>query len=536
MITRLNVLAGAAFLIVQAALFALVITAAVVWPSVPGEPVASITGGKVQGRLWADGTGAFFKGIPFAVPPVGSLRWREPMPVKAWKGVRTADSYAAPCAQINAGWNFAEAKTGSEDCLYLNVWTPAWPPKTRYPVMVWIHGGGNAGGGASGPLFDGEPLARHGVVVVTIQYRLGLFGFLALPELSMESTHHVSGNYAILDQLAALRWVKANIAKFGGDPHQVTVFGQSAGAHDIGVLLTSPLSKGLIARAIEESGTVTIFGAAIPTLADAEQNGKKLTASLQAPDANPMAYLRGISTEQILKAAPSYGTGGLEPNVDGYVIPRSPAKVFASHQELAVPLLIGNNAREFTQPGSPDDLRRAIEKTYGAHASEALKLYGLSGESPNPSYPPYGDASSQFATDTAFRCSTAKIANSHSALAPTYEYEYSHALPGREAQGATHSAELGYLFGTFAMGKPGPLDLKISADVQLYWTNFAKSGDPNCTSLPAWPKHDSVSQAYLEFTDNGPVVKEKLRSEVCRLYDEAIGEQADDSMRAAPAR
>ncbi len=505
--------------IVQIVWFALLIAVAAAWPADVDGPVAFVTGGKIQGRLWADGNGASFKGIPFAEPPVGNLRWREPKPVKAWKGVRAADTYGPPCAQINAGWNAAEAKAGNEDCLYLNVWTPAWPPKSRYPVMVWIHGGGNAGGSADGTLFNGEPLARYGVVVVTIQYRLGLFGFLALPDLGKESPHHVSGNYAILDQLAALRWVKANIAEFGGDPRQVTVFGQSAGSHDIGVLLTSPLAKGLIARAIEESGTVTISGAAIPTLVDAEQNGKKLTASLQVPDVNPIAYLRGLSTEQILKAAPSYGTGALGPNVDGYVIPRSPAEVFASHHELPVPLLIGNNAREFTQPGGRDELRQAIEKLYGVHAPEALKFYGLATGSPNPSYPPYGDANSQFATDTAFRCSTVKIANSHSALAPTYEYEYSHALPGREAQGATHSAELGYVFGTFAMGKPESLDRKISADMQLYWTNFAKSGDPNGPSLPVWPKHDSVSQAYLEFTDNGPIVKGKLRYNICRLYD-----------------
>jgi len=508
--------------LIQVVWFALLIAVPVARPADGTDPTVSVTGGELQGRSWTDGSGASFKGIPFAEPPVGSLRWREPMPVKAWNGVRAADAYPAACAQANAGWNTPDAKSSKEDCLYLNIWTPTWPPKSRYPVMVWIHGGGNAAGSGSGPLFDGEALARHGVVVVTIQYRLGMFGFLSLPGLSKESPHHSSGNYAILDQIAALKWVHENIAQFGGDPAQVTVFGQSAGSHDIGILLTSPLSKGLIDRAIEESGTVVINGMTAPSLAVAEQNGEKLVASLKPPQASVVEYLRGLSAEDVLKAAPPYGTGGLGPNVDGFVIPRAPAEVFASHKELPVPMLIGNNAREFTQPGSPDDLTKAIESFYGPVGPEALKLYGLSGDPAPSAYPPYGNANSQFATDTAFRCSTVGIANSHSVVAPTFEYEYSHGLPGREAAGATHSAELGYVFGTFVMGKPGPLDLKIASDLQSYWTNFAKSGDPNGQSLPAWPRHDSVSQAYLEFTDGGPVEKTKLRADICRLYDEAL--------------
>jgi para-nitrobenzyl esterase len=502
--------------------FALLIAVPVARPAGSTDPIVSVSGGELQGRLWADGSGASFKGIPFAEPPVGSLRWREPVPVKAWTGVRAADAYPPACAQANAGWNSPDAKSSKEDCLYLNVWTPTWPTRSRYPVMVWIHGGANAAGSGSGPLFDGETLARHGVVVVTIQYRLGMFGFLALPGLSKESPHHSSGNYAILDQIAALRWVHDNIAQFGGDPAQVTVFGQSAGSHDTGILLTSPLAKGLINRAIEESGTVVINGMTIPSLAVGEQTGEKLIASLKPPEGNVVEFLRGLSAEDVLKAAPPYGTGGLGPDVDGFVIPRPPAEVFASHEELPVPLLIGNNAREFTQPGSPEDLKKAIESFYGPIAFEALKLYGLSGDPAPSAYAPYGDANSQFATDTAFRCSTVEIANSHSTIAPTFEYEYSHGLPGREAAGATHSAELGYVFGTFIMGKPGPVDLKIGADLQSYWTNFAKSGDPNGRPLPEWPRHNSVTQAYLEFTDGGPVEKTKLRNDICVLYEKAL--------------
>ncbi len=502
--------------------------AVVVARSAESGPIASTTAGQVQGQAWSDGTGAAFKGIPFAEPPVGNLRWRGTMPVKSWQGVRAADTAAPACAQADAGWNSRAAQTGKEDCLYLNVWTPTWPAKSRLPVFVWIHGGGNAGGGGGGALVNGESLSRHGIVVVTIQYRLGIFGFLALPGLTKESPHHSSGDYGILDQLEALKWVKANIAQFGGDPDQITVGGQSAGAHDTGLLLTSPLSKGLISRAIEESGTVVINGANSTTLADAEQNGLKLVSVLKPPDTNSLGYLRGLSTEDVLKAEPPYGGGGIGPNVDGYVIPRQPAETFASHQELHVPLLIGNNAREMTLAGGPDELTKAIQTFYGPLAPAALDFYGVgsSGTPQSSNYPPYGSANSQWATDKAFRCSTLIIANSHSDASPTYEYEYSHALPGREADGATHSAELGYVFGTLSMGKPVDLDRKISADVQLYWTNFVKTGNPNDPSLPEWPKHDATSQKYLEFTDAGPVAKQKIRNDICPLFEKSLKNKA----------
>ena len=346
---------------IRIACFAFLTAVPVAWTADATDPIVSVTGGEVQGKLWTDGSGAVFKGIPFAEPPVGNLRWREPMPVKDWKGIRAADAYPPACAQANAGWNAPDAKSSKEDCLYLNVWTPTWPPKSRYPVMLWIHGGGNAAGSGSGPLFDGESLASHGVVVVTIQYRLGMFGFLALPGLTKESLHHSSGNYSILDQIEALKWVHANIERFGGDSKQVTVFGQSAGAHDTGILLTSPLAKGLIDRAIEEGGTVVIDGKMAPSLVVAEQNGEKLVAILRPPETNAIEYLRGLTADDILKAAPPYATGGLDANVDGYVIPRGPGDAFATHKELPVPLLIGNNAREFTQPGSPDDVGRRLK-------------------------------------------------------------------------------------------------------------------------------------------------------------------------------
>src|SRR5579872_5222178 len=216
-------------------------------------PAVAVTGGQIRGGALQNG-GAVFKGVPFAQAPVGDLRWREPAAVKAWTGVREATAFGAPCAQ-NAGGRMQESS--SEDCLFLNVWTSEWPARARKPVMVWFHGGGNYAGTASGNNFDGESLARHGVVLVTTNYRLTIFGFFAHPELTRESAHHASGNYGLLDQIAALQWIHDNIARFGGDPANVTIFGQSAGAVDANVLMTSPLARGLFHRVIAESGTVT---------------------------------------------------------------------------------------------------------------------------------------------------------------------------------------------------------------------------------------------------------------------------------------
>ena len=269
--------------------------------AVAESPTITVTGGQVRGSLLEKG-GAAFKGIPFTQPPVADLRWRPPLASKPWDGVRDATRFSAPCAQ-NAGGHMLE--TSNEDCLYLNVWTPQWPPEARLPVMFWIHGGGNYGGTASTNNFDGESLARHGVVVVTANYRLTIFGFFAHPELTQESAHHSSGNYGLLDQIAALEWVRDNIARLGGDPGHVTIFGQSAGAVDANVLMTSPMAKGLFHRMIAESGTVTrnpdsatlgmtALGAVMtvkegavtysdaPLLAEAEKRGQELAVTLNA--------------------------------------------------------------------------------------------------------------------------------------------------------------------------------------------------------------------------------------------------------------
>jgi para-nitrobenzyl esterase len=484
--------------------------------SAPADPVVSVTGGQIKGRAPQDG--ATFKGIPYAAPPVGNLRWREPMPVKPWPGVRDAGEYCATCSQIDAGWNKTAAGLGQEDCLFLNVWAPEWPPKSKKPVMFWIHGGGNMGGSAGGaggiePLFDGERLSRHGVVVVTINYRLGVFGFLAHPALTAESPHHISGNYGILDQIAALQWVKQNIATFGGDPAKVTVFGQSAGGHDVGLLLVSPLSKGLFARAMEESGTVIGGLRASPTLAAEEKMGSDIVARLNPPaGSGTLAYLRKLTAAEVLKASPAYSSGEIGPNADGYVVPEVAAQMFAAGRQHKVPLLIGSNARESSLAGGAEALEKGIKELYGDMAPQAAKLYA------QPSnYPPYGDAGAQFATDRN-RCSSVMIADFHAAAGNiVYQYEFSHPFPDSN-RGAPHSGELRYVFGNFPPGAVADSERRISNEMQTYWTNFAKTGDPNGGGLPVWPKFDTKARRYIEFTDNGPVVKENLRGDFCRLF------------------
>ena len=470
--------------------------------------------------LFAPG-GAVFKGIPFAQPPAGNLRWREPQPVKSWAGVRDAGAYGPPCAQIAGGWNDLIASMGSEDCLYLNVWTAEWPSQSPKPVMFWIHGGGNMAGSALGgsgiePIFDGENLARHGVVVVTANYRVGVLGFIGHPELTAESPHHASGNYGLLDQIAALHWIHDNIARFGGDPGKVTIFGQSAGAQDVGLLMASPLAKGLFIRAIAESGTVIMAGGVTPPLAQLENAGVILAGKMNAPSTGAIAYMRSRPAAEVLRASPPYrGAGPARPmpNMDGYALPQLPAKLYAAGEEAAVPLMIGNNGREQSFEGS--DLRGAIETYYGSLASKAFTLYGLDGGQAS-TYPPYGDAGAQFRTDTSFRCAAVMVADWHRARNSVYEYEFTRGADPR------HSGELAYVFGMPGNRGADVPDPKLSDQIEQYWTNFAKTGDPNGAGLPAWPKFDSGRRNYMELGADGPVVKSDLRGAACEPFREKV--------------
>ena len=495
------------------------------------EPIVKTTTGELRGTLTSKGR-AEFLGIPYAQPPVGDLRWKPPVAMKPWKSVRDVQHFGAPCAQMPAGdWNRRDAENSQEDCLFLNVITPHWPITKKLPVMFWIHGGANTGGTASAALYKDGTLVDHDIILVTVNYRLGAFGFLALPELTKESPHHASGDYGLLDQIAALHWVHDNIANFGGDPANITIFGQSAGSHDASLLMTSPLAKGLFEKVIGESGTS--FGFGTNTLAEAEQNGLKLVHLLKVPQSqDTLKYLRGLSVSEIFKALePSDNIPQLPAfafDVDGWVIPTYPAKVFAAGQEATVAMIMGNNSREFDFPASTDALRARIHEVYGDLAEKVLVAYGLNNGGVGTTDPIYGTVANQYAADGLFRCAAvAQSAFHQAAHHPTYEYQLEHAIPGHESEGAVHSADLPYVFGFYPEhgnigGVFGDADHKLAEIIEEYWTNFARTGDPNGKGLPHWPEFDG-NGAFIRFTQDVQVVAgEGLRKQQCDLYREGL--------------
>ena len=473
-----------------------------------------------------DGRGAVFRGIPFAQPPVGDLRWREPLPVETWAGIREADRSGPPAEQPALGWNDMFAAASSEDCLYLDVWTPTGTSPARNPVMVWIHGGANvAGAGGFDPLYDGTALIGHGVVLVVIEYRLGIFGFFAHPELGRESQHHASGNYATLDQIAALNWVHDNIAKFGGDPGNVTVFGQSAGSIDVIALMGSPLSGGLFQRAIGESGAINRM--MVQTRDEAEKAGVSAAAKLGAPAQETLHFLRSLPPADLLKV----GQGISSFSTDGWVFPSSPLSVWSSGKEHPVPLIIGSNTVEFPATGTPDGIRHAIRDVFGDLEPKALALYGLAGnERPAAADPTYGDVADQWGSDL-FRCPAVIHGQWHSGAGyAVWEYEFGRAIPPRPK--VAHSGDLPYVFGNlYATGSQGGAftddDRRLSATIQAYWTNFARTGNPNGSGLPAWPQYDGKERRYITFTPAaGVVAGQDERGPFCDLFREMMDRSA----------
>jgi len=499
-------------------------------------PVVTVTGGQIRGRSTPDG-GAAFKGVPYARPPLGGLRWREPQPVAAWTGIREAGSFSPACTQLSEGWNIRSVQGSGEDCLYLNVAAPVWPPAAKVPAMVWIHGGSNTAGSGEAAGFDQRTLVRHGLVLVTINYRLGALGFLAHPALARESAHHASGNYGLMDQIAALQWVRKNIATFGGDPERVTVAGQSAGAMDVSLLMTSPLARGLFRGAIAESGAVSIFNGS-RTRGEAEELGKKLAVELKAPDGDAIARLRQVQPVEILEAAKRATGGdrtGLETSVDGWVLPKPPAEVFAAGRSAAVPLLIGSTAQEIGGNESAAKIGSAIQKAYGGLADRALALYGLAGGGEGKPDSLYGGPGVQWPTDEVFRCPVVAEAVAHAGAGQTtYQYGLDHGAPDRPANhGMGHSAELNYVFGTWGSDvQLTPIDRKIAEQMQSYWANFVLAGDPNGEGLPSWPRFAVKERKYIAFTDDGAVVKTGLRREFCEVFIEHL--QAGARREAVP--
>jgi para-nitrobenzyl esterase len=491
--------------------------------------VVRTTAGPVRGIAW-HGSGAQFLGIPYAEPPVGRLRWRAPVPKKKWSGIRDANAFGAACTQTDLGdWNRHDAETGQEDCLFLNVVSPAWPAKNPLPVMMWIHGGANLGGSGSGGFYTGGTLLDHGVLIVTFNYRLDVLGYFAHPKLAHESPHRASGNYGLMDQILALRWVHDNIARFGGDPDNITVFGQSAGSMNIGMLIASPLARGLFHKAIGESGS-PLYPSPMPR-DRAEQASQDFAAQFSIPaGADPIKFLRKVPAKDLIAKATKtqWGDAPRGPVVDGYVLPIAPAEVFKSGQEAPIPLLLGVNAREFGS-APPGDLSKTIQDVAGEFAPQALALYGLADGGQGKDDPLYGSAGIQWNADNQFHCPVTTEALWHAAAHhPTYLYEFDHAIPGQESQGALHSAELPYVFGFFPKsgniaGNFGPVDTRLADLIEGYWTNFAKTGDPNAGALPTWPPLDD-SQRYLIITQDGDAVLSTgpLRGPQCDLFRKVL--------------
>jgi para-nitrobenzyl esterase len=453
--------------------------------------------GQLAGLPAADAGVTVFKGVPFAAPPVGDRRWRAPQPATPWTGVRNADAFSANCMQnivdVRKPWTYEFMAHGAigEDCLYLNVWTPAKAAAERHPVLVFLHGGANTEGSGSVPVYDGTGLATKGLVVVTINYRLGAFGFLAHPELTQEAGYHASGNYGLLDQIAAVRWVKTNIAAFGGDPSRITVAGQSAGAFGVRNLLISPLSAGLFHRAVAESGVSLVGFGASRTLADAEQDGMRFA---RAKNAASIAELRALPAQQI--ATPPVGGAPIRWGtiVDNYALVSGEADAFASGKHNDVPVLTGTNRDESGATPQPtltaEAFKKRIEQQYGDRATDLLKLY------PGATDDEARVSQNAGARDIA-RVTTAlwAAARARTAKATTFTYFWDHTLPGPDAAqyGAFHTSEVPYVMNALAQSdRPFTADdRKIADTMSSYWANFAATGDPNGKGLPRWP---SVSE------------------------------------------
>lgn len=465
--------------------------------------------GKIQGKLSADGQVRAFLGVPFAAPPVGPLRWQPPQPAAKWPGVRDATNFGHRCAQLNIypDMNFRDSG-GSEDCLTLNVWTPAKDAKANLPVMVWIFGGGFAAGATSEPRQDGEHLAHKGVVVVSMNYRLGLFGFFVHPDLAAESPHHAAGNYGLMDQTAALEWVKRNISAFGGNPNNVTIFGESAGSFSVSAQMASPLAQGLFAHAIGESGAAFYSrGLSFAPLAKREVSDPAW--ALAAFGTSDLAALRAMSADDLLNKMAAKKNAEhvpFTPDTDGYFLPESVPQIFKEGKQSHVPLLAGWNrdepsALDVNKPAPPtvESFRAMAEKEFGGRAGDFLKVFphDTDAEAVRSAIDFGGDKFLTFAT---WQWLGAQVATGDSSV---YRYYFQRPAPADKynpaGSGAFHSDEIEYVFGTLdsrvgAVWQPD--DYKISDLMETYWTNFARTGNPNgaggAAGVPEWPQYQAA--------------------------------------------
>lgn len=474
----------------------------------------TVEGGVLEGTVAEDSAVRLFKGIPYAAPPVGELRWREPQPVKAWSGVRKASEWGDRCAQGKMFDDIYSRETASsEDCLHLHVWTPVpAAKKVKLPVYVWFHGGGFAVGSGGEGRYDGTHLARQGIVVVNVNYRLGIFGFFSHPELTAESPHRASGNYGLLDQVAAIQWVRKNITAFGGDPNNITVGGESAGSMSVSALMASPLSRRLIHKAIGESGSLLRAEGApsgFKSLKESEEAGAKFAEKIGA---RSLADLRALSTDSLITAMSKNPGVSFGTNIDGYYFPTDPSGIYAQGLQARIPLLAGWNSSEMgmipNEKTTAATFIETVKREFGEKAEEALKLYPASTDEEAK------QSAADLASDGFIVFSTWKWIEKHRATgAPVYRFLFSRFTQpenGPKVYGAFHAAEIPYAFNALDLYKDArraPEDRRTAEIMSAYWANFVKTGNPNGKGLPQWPEFgggrmvmniDSVSRAEPE--------------------------------------
>lgn len=464
----------------------------------PAFEVVKVEGGSIAGTTNKIGDVHIFKGVPFAAPPVGNLRWKAPQPVVAWDGVKKCDAFGASPMQGSPApfgpWSeeyLIPKEPISEDCLYLNVWTGAASPKEKRPVLVWIYGGGFASGGTGCAIYDGEAMAKKGIIFVSVNYRVGIFGFFAHPELTKESPNHASGNYGILDQVAGLKWVQKNIAAFGGDPGNVTVAGQSAGSMSVNCLVASPLCKGLFKHAIAESGAsfVTSPIRGVATLQMAEADGAKL---------GTLTDLRNMPAADLMKKQ----SGFRSPIVDGYSMPQSIAQTFAAGKQNDVDLLTGWNEDDgviFGKPQTAAEFKAAAEKQYGADAATYLQYYPASTDDEAAA------SQGKVSRDMIFGVQNYTWANvqANNSKHKVYLYHFTRRLPATGdyvKYGAFHTGEVAYAYDNLDFVKRcpwQPVDRELAKDMSGYWANFVKTGNPNGSGLPGWPAYNTTNNTTM---------------------------------------
>ena len=499
-------------------------------------PIVETSLGTLEGEHVAGDDGVLvFRGIPYAEPPVGDNRWRAPLARASWEGARPATAFGPACWQRLTPESSVYTRGNldrDEDCLYLNLWTAAEQADEARPVMVWFHGGGHTGGWGSAQIFDGTALANKGVVLVTINYRLGPFGFLAHPALTAESPHAASGNYGLLDKAAALEWVRDNIAAFGGDPGNVTIFGQSAGSWSVCYLMASPLAAGLFHKAIGHSGGC--FRGGRPDLAAAHEAGLAAAAELgvEGDDAESLTALRALDAEALLDSG--LGSGAI---VDGWFMPRSARAIFAAGEHNDVPVIVGALANEGTTlyANMPERTETALvsvlREQYGDHADALLAAYGPEVEKSTKWGAQAIQADRSFVWEMRTWARTVESSGNDA-----YLYFFSQAPPvfriyvperaaidmpdGPDGYGAYHSGDLAYAFGnTELVGIDWTeWDHEISRAMTQYWVNFARTGDPNGDGLATWPRYEAAADGWLEFGSDIKTTRE-VRKEKLDLFD-----------------